>query len=184
VDNFDGDDLQLDDFPVVNERRDRPTGSTKPQPPQFEDIDWFSIDATPPTPAKRAPPKVSNPQEDDWAVDIDEPEEEYEPIRLVNGKWACNHKCKDKTRFGKTITFFIFDLTTTAANISAVARAWKSPRNLRSGAFPRLKRKLVSINSLSPPVSPSQLRTITQARETKWPNNASRGLRLAITFRR
>ena len=24
-------------------------------------------------------------------------EEEYEPKRLQNGKWACNHKCKDKT---------------------------------------------------------------------------------------
>ncbi|KAJ6189741.1 hypothetical protein N7519_004649 [Penicillium mononematosum] len=96
VDDFDGDDLQLDDFLVANERRDKPRESTK-QPPQFDDIDWFSIDATPPTPAKRVPPKVSNPQEDDWAVDIDEPEEEYEPVRLANGKWACNHKCKDKT---------------------------------------------------------------------------------------
>ncbi|OQE13378.1 hypothetical protein PENFLA_c049G06462 [Penicillium flavigenum] len=97
VDDFDGDDLQLDDFLVANERRDKPKESTKPQPPQFDDIFWFSIDATPPTPAKRAPPKVPNPQEDDWAVDIDEPEEEYEPVRLANGKWACNHKCKDKT---------------------------------------------------------------------------------------
>jgi hypothetical protein len=31
--------------------------------------------------------------------DIDEAEEEYEPVRLANGKWACNHKCKDKSRF-------------------------------------------------------------------------------------
>ena len=99
ADDFDGDDLQLDDFLIANERRDKPKEPTKPQPPQFEDIGWFSIDATPPTPAKRAPPKVSNLQEDDWAVDIDEAEEEYEPVRLANGKWACNHKCKDKSRF-------------------------------------------------------------------------------------
>ncbi|CAG7953136.1 unnamed protein product [Penicillium nalgiovense] len=97
VDDFDGDDLQLDDFLVANERRDKPKKSTMPQPPQLDDMDWFSVDPTPPTAAKRAPPKVSKPQEDDWAVDIDEPEDEYEPVRLANGKWACNHKCKDKT---------------------------------------------------------------------------------------
>ncbi|CAG8905940.1 unnamed protein product [Penicillium egyptiacum] len=96
VDDFDGDDLQLDDFLVANERRGKTKESTKPQSRQFDDIDWFSIDATPPSPAKAAP-KFSNPREDDWAIDIDEPEEEYEPVRLANGKWACNHKCKDKT---------------------------------------------------------------------------------------
>lgn len=146
VDDFDGDDLQLDDFLVANERRDKPKKSTMPQPPQLDDMDWFSVDPTPPTAAKRAPPKVSKPQEDDWAVDIDEPEDEYEPVRLANGKWACNHKCKDKTRSVNTITFFIFDLIITAANISVVARAWKNPRSHRSGPFLQLKRRLVSIN--------------------------------------
>lgn len=34
-------------------------------------------------------PKVRNEQED----------EDWEPVRLENGKWACNHKCKDKTAF-------------------------------------------------------------------------------------
>ncbi|KAJ5503952.1 Nucleotide-sugar transporter [Penicillium fimorum] len=76
VDDFDGDDLQLDDFLVVNERRDKANEPKKPQPQQFDDLDWFSID-----------------------------EDEYEPLRLANGKWACNHKCKDKTRFEKPIHF-------------------------------------------------------------------------------
>ncbi|KAF9248594.1 hypothetical protein DTO013E5_6376 [Penicillium roqueforti] len=96
VDDFDGDDLQLDDFLVVDERRGKAKESTKPHPEQFDDIDWFSMDSTPPSTAKRIP-KVSNPREEDWAVDMDEPEAEYEPVRLANGKWACNHKCKDKT---------------------------------------------------------------------------------------
>ncbi|KAJ5203403.1 hypothetical protein N7449_005482 [Penicillium cf. viridicatum] len=99
VDDFDGDDLQVDDFLVSNEPRGKAKEPTRPQPRQvddFDDIHWFSIDATPPSPAKGAQ-KVSNLPEDDWAVDLDEPEDEYEPVRLANGKWACNHKCKDKT---------------------------------------------------------------------------------------
>ncbi|KAJ5597409.1 hypothetical protein N7537_007493 [Penicillium hordei] len=99
VDDFEGDDLQLDDFLVANKPCGKAKEATKLQPRQvndFDDIDWFSIDATPPSPAKGAP-KVSNLREDDWAVDLDEPDDEYEPVRLANGKWACNHKCKDKT---------------------------------------------------------------------------------------
>ncbi|KGO73307.1 Helicase, C-terminal [Penicillium italicum] len=96
VDDFDGDDLQLDDFLVANERCGIAKESTKPKPREFDDIDWFSIDSTSPSPAKAAP-KVSHPREDDWVADIDEPVDEYEPVRLANGKWACNHKCKDKT---------------------------------------------------------------------------------------
>ncbi|KXG53178.1 Nucleotide-sugar transporter [Penicillium griseofulvum] len=96
VDDFDGDDLQLDDFLVADERREKAKEPTKPQPREFDDIDWFSIDSTPPSPAKAAP-KAPNPREDDWGIDMDEPENEYEPVRLANGKWACNHKCKDKT---------------------------------------------------------------------------------------
>ncbi|KAJ5374631.1 Nucleotide-sugar transporter [Penicillium concentricum] len=68
TDNFDGDDLQLDDFLVANECPAKAMESQTPQPQQFDDLNWFSID-----------------------------EDEYEPARLANGKWACNHKCKDKT---------------------------------------------------------------------------------------
>ncbi|KAJ5448725.1 Nucleotide-sugar transporter [Penicillium cf. griseofulvum] len=96
VDDFDGDDLQLDDFLVANECRGKAKEPTKPRPREFDDIDWFSIDTTPPSPVKGAP-KAPNPQEDDWRIEMDELENEYEPVRLANGKWACNHKCKDKT---------------------------------------------------------------------------------------
>lgn len=151
VDDFDGDDLQLDDFLAVNEPRGKAKESTRPRARQFDDfddIDWFSIDATPPSPA-RGVPKVSNPREDDWAADLEEPEDEYEPVRLANGKWACNHKCRDKTRFEKAINFLIVKLVklmVAAASISAVARGWKGPRSRRSGQALRPRRKVVSIN--------------------------------------
>ncbi|CAI7629740.1 unnamed protein product [Penicillium discolor] len=78
VDDFDGDDLQLDDFLAMNEPRGKAKESTRPRARQiddFDDIDWFSIDATLPSPA-RGVTKVSNPREDDWAVDLDEPEDD------------------------------------------------------------------------------------------------------------
>ncbi|KAG0159719.1 hypothetical protein PDIDSM_7243 [Penicillium digitatum] len=96
VDDFDGDDLQLDDFLITNERLGKATTSTRPKPREFDDVDWFSINSTPPSPA-RAAQKISNARESDWTVDMDAPANEYEPVRLANGKWACNHKCKDKT---------------------------------------------------------------------------------------
>ncbi|OQE42952.1 hypothetical protein PENCOP_c003G06758 [Penicillium coprophilum] len=68
VDGFDGDDLQLDDFLVTNERCDKADEPKRPKSQQLDNLDWFSIE-----------------------------EHEYEPVRLANGKWACNHKCKDKT---------------------------------------------------------------------------------------
>lgn len=151
VDDFDGDDLELDDFLAVNEPRGKAKEFTRPRPRQvddFDDIDWFSIDATPPSPA-RGVPRVSKPREDDWAVDLDEPEDEYEPVRLANGKWACNHKCRDKTRFEKAINFLIFKLAKlmiAVASISAVVRGWKNLRSRRSGQSLRPKRKVVSIS--------------------------------------
>ncbi|KAJ5971903.1 uncharacterized protein N7479_001821 [Penicillium vulpinum] len=99
-DNFEGNELQRDYFLVTNERRGKETESTVTQQPRlsddFEDLDWFSIDESPPTPVKKVT-KATSPREDDWAVNLDEPEDEFEPVRLANGKWACNHKCKDKT---------------------------------------------------------------------------------------
>ncbi|KAJ5823570.1 Nucleotide-sugar transporter [Penicillium robsamsonii] len=107
MDDFDGDDLQLDDFLVVNERRGKANEHKKPQPQQFDDLDWFSID-----------------------------ENEYEPIRLANGKWACNHKCKDKTRSEKIIPLVITKLIILAANISAAVRVWKPPETTKA-TYPR-----------------------------------------------
>ena len=145
VDDFDGDDLQLDDFLITNERLGKATTSTRPKPREFDDVDWFSINSTPPSPA-RAAQKISNARESDWTVDMDAPANEYEPVRLANGKWACNHKCKDKTRFEKAINHCILKLIIPVANISAAVRVWKNPRSHRSGPSPRIKRKPVSIN--------------------------------------
>ncbi|KAJ5779728.1 hypothetical protein N7457_007448 [Penicillium paradoxum] len=97
LDDFEGDDLQLDDFLIANESHAKAKESAKPKTSQYDDFDWFSIDSTPPSPVKRVP-KATDSREDDWAAGMGEQdEEEYEPVRLANGKWACNHKCKDKT---------------------------------------------------------------------------------------
>lgn len=96
-DAFDGDDLQLDDFLIADKRHDHPKVPSKKAEYQFDDADWLSIDSTPSPPKpKSATQKAKG---DDWATDMGPQEdEEYEPVRLPNGNWACNHKCKDKTR--------------------------------------------------------------------------------------
>ncbi|KAJ5544601.1 hypothetical protein N7461_006905 [Penicillium sp. DV-2018c] len=95
--SFDGDDLDLDDFFISNKRCGKTNGPAKPKPHLSDDMDWFSIDSTPPNPVNQVP-KTSTSRDDDWAADMGEQgDEEYEPVRLANGKWACNHKCKDKT---------------------------------------------------------------------------------------
>ncbi|KAJ5138363.1 uncharacterized protein N7515_003211 [Penicillium bovifimosum] len=95
--SFDGDDLELDDFFISNKRCGKANEPTKSKDHDSDDIDWFSIDSTPPSLVKQVP-KSATSREDDWAADMGEQDdEEYEPVRLANGKWACNHKCKDKT---------------------------------------------------------------------------------------
>lgn len=95
-DAFDGDDLQLDDFVIAHQRRNQAKASSQNAEYQFDEADWLSIDSTPSPP----PPKTASQREkDDWAAGLGPQEdEEYEPVRLANGNWACNHKCKDKTR--------------------------------------------------------------------------------------
>ncbi|KAJ6050072.1 hypothetical protein N7444_006788 [Penicillium canescens] len=94
--DFDGDDLQLDDFLAVNERSSKPKHYSKPTFQPNDEMDWFSIDTTPSPPQRGT--KISNPRDDERAADMkDQEDENPEPIRLANGKWACNHRCKDKT---------------------------------------------------------------------------------------
>ncbi|KAJ5296062.1 hypothetical protein N7508_010883 [Penicillium antarcticum] len=89
--DFDGDDLQLDDFLVVNGRTTKLKHHSKPMFQPNDEIDWFSIDTTP-SPSHRGK-KASNSREDGWAPETGEQEDESpEPIRLANGKWACNHR--------------------------------------------------------------------------------------------
>lgn len=125
LDDFDGDDLDLDDFLTVHDRRDQARQEKQPplhREPQLDDADWLSIDTTTPSPPKPAP-KTGASREDDWAGELGgQEDEEYDPVRLLNGKWACNHKCKDKTRFDILLCKVKNELMMTAANISVAGK--------------------------------------------------------------
>ena len=54
------------------------------------------------------------------------PDKNWTPQRLSNGKWACNHKCKDKTVY-VCFTAQDIDANCLGANIYAVERALKKP---------------------------------------------------------
>lgn len=96
-DDFDGDDLELDDFLTAAQRRDKAKQAAKPKESQVEEFDWMSISDTS-SPRRR--PEKTKPKADDWIVDMGLLDDEGRgPIRLPNGNWACNHKCKDKTRY-------------------------------------------------------------------------------------
>ncbi|KAJ5086972.1 hypothetical protein NUU61_008279 [Penicillium alfredii] len=95
-DDFDGDDLQLDDFLAADQRTSAGTNPSE-KTSQVQDTDWISIDNSTPSPLRRVKCK-SHTHEDEWITDMGQQDgEEYEPIRLPNGRWACNHKCRDKT---------------------------------------------------------------------------------------
>ncbi|KAJ5659836.1 hypothetical protein N7507_006287 [Penicillium longicatenatum] len=99
TDAFDGDDLGLDDFLFEDLRQQRPKKLASIENVQDEEIGWISIDDSTPSP-KRKPvfPKTKG---SEWIADMELQEQvEDEPARLANGNWACNHKCKDKTRTG------------------------------------------------------------------------------------
>lgn len=101
IDSFDGDDLQLNDFLPVNPRKTKQKEPAKEETHGFDDVDWLSIDSTPTPPRRKLEATQSKPE---WATDMgpqdqEEDESASEPVRLPNGNWACNHKCKDKTRY-------------------------------------------------------------------------------------
>lgn len=96
-DVFEGDDLQLDDFLITDQHRNQAKASSEKAEYQFDEADWLSIDSTPSPPLPK--PATSREKGDDWAADMGlQEDDEYEPVRLANGNWACNHRCKDKTR--------------------------------------------------------------------------------------
>ncbi|KAJ5190289.1 uncharacterized protein N7498_009274 [Penicillium cinerascens] len=96
-DDFDGDDLQLDDFLTAAQRRERAKKSPRPTEYQVDEMDWLSIGSTP---SPRRLPETSKAKTGDWIAGMGSlDEEESGPVRLPNGNWACNHKCKDKTRY-------------------------------------------------------------------------------------
>lgn len=55
----------------------------------FENIDDFDDEPRPNASTSRKKQRTSNAHDDDTMA--------HEPRQLVNGKWACNHNCKDKT---------------------------------------------------------------------------------------
>lgn len=95
-DTFEGDDMDLDDLLAVGSSQKESKQVDNQNIKSDDDIDWISIDSTssPPRNGRGAPQKKDR----EWAADMGAQEEDYEPIRLANGNWACNHKCKDKTR--------------------------------------------------------------------------------------
>lgn len=92
------DDLYSNDFTPINPRQKKPKEPVKGDIDEFEASDWLSIDSTP---SPRRAPRVTQSKNDEWALDMGPHDHgEDEPVRLPNGNWACNHKCKDKTRYG------------------------------------------------------------------------------------
>lgn len=98
-DVFDEDDLYVNDFTPINPRQTKPKDPPKGNICDLDMADWLSIDSTPSPP--RRIPRATQSKNEEWATDMGpQDQDEDEPIRLLNGNWACNHKCKDKTRYG------------------------------------------------------------------------------------
>lgn len=96
-DDFEGNDLDLDDFLQAGSIEKIPRPAEKATNHPTDDIEWISIYSTPSPPPHTANATRTNDEE--WTADMGPQEEDYVPVRLANGKWACNHKCKDKTRY-------------------------------------------------------------------------------------
>ena len=96
---FDGDDLGLDDFLAADQHRENAKGGQPKRAYSYED-DWISIGNTPSPPPPEKPRKA---QSDLWEIETDsQGESKEEPVRLANGNWACNHKCKDKKGYANS----------------------------------------------------------------------------------
>ncbi|KAJ5679817.1 Nucleotide-sugar transporter [Penicillium macrosclerotiorum] len=99
ADNFDGDDLQLDDFLNVIKRCQNPKPASPPKVSREslkDDLDWLSLDDTP-SPCRQPSVKRSNRRSKLVSETGLQDDGIHEPLQLPNGNWACNHKCKDKT---------------------------------------------------------------------------------------
>ncbi|KAJ5898809.1 hypothetical protein N7495_003553 [Penicillium taxi] len=98
-DDFDGDDLELDDFITENQRLEQPKESTSMKSLHFDDdIEWLSIEDTPSPP--RHSRETTQREKDQWKENMEQYDhddcEESEAIKLPNGNWACHHRCKDR----------------------------------------------------------------------------------------
>lgn len=132
-DDFDGDDLQLDDFLTAAQRRERAKKSPRQTEYQVDEMDWLSIGSSP---SPRRCPETSKAKADDWIADMGSLDnDESGPVRLPNGNWACNHKCKDKTRYEHT-------------------------ENLKNCAYPNSCKHFCCRDGLEKPPKPSKSRTV------------------------
>lgn len=137
ADAFDGDDLGLDDFFLKDLHQEKPKEPASMKKVQDEEIDWLSIDSTP-SPKRR--PAASKATGSESIADMGPQEQaEDEPVRLANGNWACNHKCKDKTRYVLLQWTSNTALTSLAVNISAAERASRSLPKLARNDLLQLK---------------------------------------------
>lgn len=85
-DSFDSDDLLFDKFLDME---------------QF--IDWTAMDQnTKGQSGHKSKATTNNVQAPVGEKGANDAEEVEGPVRLNNGKWACNHKCKDKTTYGNS----------------------------------------------------------------------------------
>lgn len=143
-DDFDGDDLQLDDFLTAAQRREKAKKFPRQTEYQVDEMDWLSIGSTP---SPQRHPDASKTKADDWIADMGPlDDEESGPIRLPNGNWACNHKCKDKSRYQRTENLDRTELIPVAANISAAVTVWRSHPSPANREPSRMTSPLVSVN--------------------------------------
>lgn len=137
ADAFDGDDLGLDDFFLKDLHQERPNKPASMKKVQDEEIDWLSIDSTP---SPKRKPAVLKTTRGESIADMGPQEQEDEPVRLANGNWACNHKCKDKSRYVILQWTCTTALTSLAVNISAAERALRNLPKLARNELLQLKK--------------------------------------------
>ncbi|KAJ5606509.1 hypothetical protein N7510_009290 [Penicillium lagena] len=99
-DDFEGDDLELDDFLAASQSPEKAKKLIEPSSCQRDSADWMFIDNTP-TPSPPHPARKSHGWtaiNDNWptntnmgSVQLDDEENENEPIRLPTGR--CKHFC-------------------------------------------------------------------------------------------
>lgn len=86
VDILDSDDQLFDDF--VGEKLSAISENHNGMKPWMED--------SAPEPPNSQPPKKGR-KESNKLENSEEVKDVERPARLENGRWACNHRCKDKT---------------------------------------------------------------------------------------
>lgn len=93
IDDMFDDDIESDDFLAAGAIQYPFSKKQLTVLPADQEIDWSAIDSSAYDKPRQQDSKDSKKSE---KAKEQAPEAE-EPTRLDNGKWACNHKCRDKT---------------------------------------------------------------------------------------